>query len=693
VSGQPNANDGATDWPGDRDYARFFPYGTPYANQPAAMDRIADALDADRDVLFEGACGTGKTLAALAPALEHARREDRTVVITTNVNQQTRQFVEEARAITAQEPIRATVFRGKGSMCHLDATYDECQAMRDATRDLVDAVDDPDADPEAHEDRAICDHYRQNLTHDASEFFQWLHDGVRTPEAVYAYADREGWCGYELLKEGLDGVDLVICNYHHLLDPAIRPVFFRWLDRSPDEVVAVFDEAHNVEAAAREHATRGIGERTLDAAVEECLDADDPRGEAAANVLGTFRDALVAVYEAAVDERAVDDDWTDVPVANEDRRDDLGLAFLDRYSGTGYESDLQRAKALGRALDREYERAYREGEADVRRECPTETAAEFVAAYLGGDAASRHPIVSVRADDGGVYGRAELYGCLPRPVTKELFDALGASVLMSATLRPFDVLTEALGLDDPETMAYGMTYPEANRRTLAVDTPPLFSNQRDDPAVQSTVAGALRDAIRFTPGNVLCFFPSYAEAERYHDMLDGIGSSRHLDRPGEAVEGLKRAFVSDDDAVMFTSLWGTLAEGVSFDGDAARTVAVVGVPYPYLDDRRRAVQEAYDEAFGDGWRHAVEIPTVRKTRQALGRIVRSPEDVGARLLLDRRYTTAEMGEYGVRDVFPADEREELVDTAPEKLRFALLNFFGERDAYEGSPPEPRTPTG
>nr|WP_275542348.1 helicase C-terminal domain-containing protein [Halorubrum halodurans] len=29
-------------------------------------------------------------------------------------------------------------------------------------------------------------------------------------------------------------------------------------------------------------------------------------------------------------------------------------------------------------------------------------------------------------------------------------------------------------------------------------------------------------------------------------------------------------------------MWGTLAEGVSFDGDDARTVVVVGVPYPHL---------------------------------------------------------------------------------------------------------------
>ncbi|MDY7083142.1 MAG: helicase C-terminal domain-containing protein, partial [Halobacteria archaeon] len=77
---------------------------------------------------------------------------------------------------------------------------------------------------------------------------------------------------------------------------------------------------------------------------------------------------------------------------------------------------------------------------------------------------------------------------------------------------------------------------------------------------------------------------------------------------------------------LFTYLWGTLTEGVDFPDDTARTVVVLGVGYPYLSERKRAVQDAYDEEFGDGdgtdgnddtdagWKYAVEAPTIRKTR-------------------------------------------------------------------------------
>ncbi|EMA40992.1 DEAD/DEAH box helicase [Halococcus hamelinensis 100A6] len=251
---------------------------------------------------------------------------------------------------------------------------------------------------------------------------------------------------------------------------------------------------------------------------------------------------------------------------------------------------------------------------------------------------------------------------------------------------------QVLGLDDPETMAYGLTFPEERRRTFAVDTPALFARDRDDHDVQEAVTDALRDAVRFTPGNTLLFFPSYSEAERYHDRLAlSLSATSYLDEPGKSVERIRESFVDDDDGVLFTSLWGTLTEGVSFDGDDAHTVVVVGVPYPHLDDRLRAVEDAYDAAFDAGWEYAVEIPTIRKTRQALGRVLRSPEEIGVRALLDARYTgraSREMGKYAVRGSFPDEEREEIIDIDPEKLKFAMLNFYTDFDAYDGAPPTP-----
>ena len=745
-------------------YLRYFPYDEPYDHQREAMARISDALADGTDMLFEGATGTGKTLAALVPALEYARETDKTVVITTNVHQQMRQFRREASAIASTEDIRAVVFRGKGSMCHVDVGYQECQALRETTRDLVeteqelaelerkqrellersqggdsgatearssvmDELEAIEADRKAFEDRATCDHYYRNLTTGTNEFFAWLYEDVRTPDEIYEFADERGLCGYELLKEGVEGVDLVVCNYHHLLAPTIREQFFRWLGRDPEDVITIFDEAHNVENAARDHARRTLTENTLVSALDELAEVDDHRSAAATNVIETFLEALQEAYDAAFEfgeRHRVDENWYDLAIDNEKKRDDLTLAFLQSYSGPGYDSELEQAVDLGRDLDQRYETQYKNGETSVRKECQTEQAAQFIDDWVEeSNAAGTYPVVSVRrperdqessegrerrsaenfttdGTEAEIYGRAELYTCIPNQVTRELFDELHASVLMSATLRPFDVTEDVLGLAEPETMAYGAQFPEERRRTYVVDGPALFASKRDDETVQRTITETLEDAIRFTPGNTLLFFPSYAEASRYSERV--APGTTYLDQPGTPAHDLRENFVDDDDGVLFTSLWGTLGEGVSYDGDDARTVVVVGVPYPHLDERMDAVQDAYQTAFevgsgaesgrrdeDAGWRYAVEIPTIRKTRQALGRVVRSPEDYGARILLDTRYTQRaqqELTEYAVRSTFPPEERAEMIDLEPGKLKFGLLNFFSDVDAWDGEPPTP-----
>jgi DNA excision repair protein ERCC-2 len=47
-----------------------------------------------------------------------------------------------------------------------------------------------------------------------------------------------------------------------------------------------------------------------------------------------------------------------------------------------------------------------------------------------------------------------------------------------------------------------------------------------------------------------------------------------------------------------------------------------------------------------------------------------------------------MGKYSVRDTFPAEERTEMLDVAAEKLKFAMLNFYTDNDAWTDEPPTP-----
>jgi DNA excision repair protein ERCC-2 len=140
-----------------------------------------------------------------------------------------------------------------------------------------------------------------------------------------------------------------------------------------------------------------------------------------------------------------------------------------------------------------------------------------------------------------------------------------------------------------------------------------------------------------------------------------------------ATETLKREFFEGEPKVLVTSLRGTLTEGVDYSGDRLSAAIVCGVPIiNTASPRTRAVRTAYDEAFGDGFRDALAVPAVRKARQAIGRVIRGPDERGVRVLCDERY--AKQSWNSVRGLLGEAEREEFRPVGTEMFEFALEQF-------------------
>ncbi|MFA4936322.1 MAG: helicase C-terminal domain-containing protein, partial [Candidatus Methanoperedens sp.] len=225
--------------------------------------------------------------------------------------------------------------------------------------------------------------------------------------------------------------------------------------------------------------------------------------------------------------------------------------------------------------------------------------------------------------------------------------------------------------------------PKEKRLTIAVSVPALFSKDRDSPQTKEVITKVLTDIIEQSDGNVIIFFPSFYEATQYKNRIK-CDNPLFLDEVGVSAQQIREEFFrlgeSGKKAVLISYMWGTLTEGVDYKNDRGRTVVIVGVGYPALNDRTRAVESAYDAEFGHGWEYAIEIPTIRKVRQALGRVVRSPGDYGARVLLDGRYTSTSAkryGKYSVFKFFPEEERAEIIDVEPDRVKYSLMNFFND----------------
>jgi len=673
------------------DYLKHFPKKSFYPNQKEAMSEIHDALLGQKIVLFEGACGTGKTLSALVPALHVAKKNDKTVVITTNVHQQMLQFIDEAKEIKNAADVDVVVLKGKLHMCPAERSYEECDVLRENTYELIKLEQNVNSDADDARIRMLkersCGHLLQTLKGDNAEFYEWLFSGVRTPEEAADKASEKGLCGYELLKRGMTDADLVICNYHHLLDPEILMMFLSWLGCGLEDIIVIFDEAHNLESAARAHSSLTLTERTIERALNELMDMGDHDTEDVKNLLLELKNALKQTYESRFafgEKERVGAEWYDVRIRDPaGAEDDLTANLRNQIPNV---ADLvEDACNLGAKFDAIYRRQYKEGLAETRRVSYLLNVATFLKRYLelAGDP-GYYPLINVRREDGEIFGRIELFTCIPKNVTKPLFDLLYAAALMSATLRPFDVIKTTLGIDrETKEIVHPSPFPRERRRTIAVTIPPLFLRNRDDREIISIVTGVLEEIVEQSNGNILVFFPSFSEAARYKELLN-VDVPVFLDEVGVSAADVKEEFFrigeSGGKAVLLSYLWGTLTEGVNYRDDRARVVVIVGVGYPALSDRMRAIQYSYEHEFGAGrgWRYAIETPMIRRVRQAIGRVIRSPEDYGARVLLDVRYTSESpktMGKYSVYPSLPPEEREEIIDVAPEKVKYALMNFF------------------
>ncbi|WP_254532434.1 ATP-dependent DNA helicase [Natrinema gelatinilyticum] len=508
----------------------------------------------------------------------------------------------------------------------------------------------------------------------------------------------------------LDESTFVVCDEAHMLEPRVRDLVS---ERVADSTLrdAETELSRVIQPVKFEHEGRQAtgGSKTADADLvrAELADSDVSYEELNRTLefVGDLRTELDRRVADFLDRkhRGWQSNLTDLPDEEIPLRDPVEpaedeLTEWARTAGYG-DADWVRAEAVGavvarilnEAEDEDRTRAapavgrvlgewYRQGHTDYFREIELERTWD-----------DTEPADSWRR---AYNARLGLHNCVPSDAIGSRLASFGGGILMSATLEPMDAFTEVTGLrylaraeDRPVVeRRYGLHFPAENRESFAVATPKFTYDNRGSPSDASGVsdqeqrnptrthyADAIQKIARL-PGNVLVGMPSYAEAEWVAGVLE-----RRVDKPilldaasdDETTQSLKDEFFAGDGKVLVTSLRGTLTEGVDYSGDRLAAAVVCGVPIVNTSSpRTKAVRRAYDDEFGDGFTYALTIPAVRKARQAIGRVIRSPEDVGVRVLLDERYARDSWD--SVRPYLPEDNEFQAV--SPDMLDVGLERF-------------------
>lgn len=226
----------------------------------------------------------------------------------------------------------------------------------------------------------------------------------------------------------------------------------------------------------------------------------------------------------------------------------------------------------------------------------------------------------------------------------ERLDAFQSVILFSATLSPQEHFKTLLGWREADRTLILPSPFDASRFPIRLEKEiPVVWRERTDSMYQKLTA-RLVDFVTENSGRTLVFFPSYSVMEEVASRFPAgdlwTGDLRVQPRglqEAEAESFLQSFREARGILTGFAVLGGALNEGVDLPGDALTAVAVVSIGLPSVSRENEWIRAWHQEQGREGFLLAYTLPGWIRVRQALGRVIRGPEDQGTGLLIDPRF--------------------------------------------------------
>ena len=469
-------------------------------------------------------------------------------------------------------------------------------------------------------------------------------------EVIEEYAEKHRVCPFELSLDLSLFADVIICDYNYVYDPNVYLRRF-FENQGGEKYLFLTDEAHNLVDRARDMYSAELCKEDMQALAEYI------QGECASRK----RSPIPAVYAARICKTL----------------EDCAASFLlvkrkcDEGSYVYEDTDLfaPQLKALTRFTSAV--KAYLED--DEKRGSKVRTA--ILDFYF--EVSHFQEMWELMGDEYKLYARitedeklkVKLLCMDPRRMLMACHRRAKAGVLFSATLFPMEYYKDLLGGrdEDPEILAKSI-FPLKNRRIFTVNDVSSRFEERTEENYEK-IAGAVYRTIKVKRGNYMVFFPSFEFAEKVYRVLnkkyapvvfdvllqkEGMSEAEReeflakfrTEKKAEPVAVdtgmLKKGLaVFKRSVVGFCVLGGIFSEGIDLTGDDLIGAMIVGAGIPYITRDRELIRGYFDDKGGKGYEYAYQIPGMNKVLQAAGRVIRTDEDYGIILYLERRFLKPE----------------------------------------------------
>jgi predicted DnaQ family exonuclease/DinG family helicase len=225
----------------------------------------------------------------------------------------------------------------------------------------------------------------------------------------------------------------------------------------------------------------------------------------------------------------------------------------------------------------------------------------------------------------------------------QLFAQKQTAVLASATLTiegGFNFVRSRLGLEQADERVLESPFDYERQALVFIPNDIPEPNQR---GYQQAVEQALVELCTATGGRTLALFTANSALKQTYQGIQEALEEQEIAVLGQGIDGSRRALLERFKEFPRTVLLGTSSfwEGVDVVGDALSVLVIAKLPFSVPDD---PIFAARAELFTDSFAEFSVPLSILRFKQGFGRLIRSREDRGVVVCLDRRLLTKKYGQ-------------------------------------------------
>jgi len=562
-----------------------FPFTSYRAGQREMAAAVYRTISAKNQALIEAPTGIGKSISTIFPAIKAIGEKKIDKIFYLSARTTGKEAAETALAALRKNnlTIKSLVLTAKKKICfnpEKSCTPDECMFAR------------------GHYDR-INQALRESINIDA-----------HNADSIREIAEKYTVCPFELSLDLALFVDCIICDYNYIFDPSVYLRRF-FEDTEQTRYCFLVDEAHNLLDRSREMFSASITSETIQ------------------TIRKKVRKIAPGMYSAMG------------KLIQELKRYQQKNTQADQKNVVLYESPTPIASSVLK-LRASIERW-------LMKNIKTSFRMELIEFFVSLGSYSR---VDEIFDENYVtfcestenFFTVTLYCINPAQQLGQAYEKGESTILFSATLSPLSYYHSILGCKKSAvSKTFQSPFSPDNLYLGIITDISTYFKEREHTALD--IAQIIYSAINNTKGNILCFFPSYA----YLQLIQNIFSIHY---PNYPITVQDSAFTENERTIFlknfthrgtakvlgFAVLGGAFSEGIDLIGDTLTGVIVITVGLPALSVKNNEIKKFFDSHGADGFKFAYMYTGFTRVLQAAGRVIRSENDRGFVLLIDKRFS-------------------------------------------------------